>query len=64
MFNFNQEYVSQGIGNGGGYIKESGCYEMTINDAYILKIQGKKSEALVLELEDLEEKKSKNKYMV
>lgn len=59
MFNFNKEYLNQGIGTGGGYIKESGCYEMAITEAYLLKIQDKISEALVLEFEDIEEKKAK-----
>ena len=59
MFEYNSEYLNQGIGTGGTYINQSGVYEMAISEAYLLKMQNTYSEALILELEDLEEKKAK-----
>ena len=59
MFEYNSKYLNQGIGTGGTHINQSGAYEMAISEAYLLKMQNTYSEALILELEDLEEKKAK-----
>lgn len=59
MFNYKEDYLNQQVGIGGKNINQSGCLEVVITSATLLKIKDSKSEALTLALEDLEERKAK-----
>lgn len=59
MLNYNTEYLSQGIGTGGGAIKQSGVYPLIITGAYLFNSKDTQSQALVLELENIDEEKAR-----